>query len=95
MRVVASRAAKALMKAAKRTARPGQIGEGVSQGAAGRAVAASRMRAINTTVGIKTHMGAATVLMANLAMISDATTVAPTVLETEEEDEDEDGGRRN
>ena len=32
--------------------RPGQIGEGVSQGAAGRAVAASRMRAINTTVGV-------------------------------------------
>ena len=32
--------------------RPGQIGEGVSQGAAGRAVAASRMRAINTAVGV-------------------------------------------
>ncbi len=32
--------------------RPGQIGENVSQGAAGRTVAATRMRAINTATGV-------------------------------------------
>lgn len=34
------------------TCRPGQIGESVSQGAAGRTVAATRMRAINTATGV-------------------------------------------
>eukprot|EP00752_Nemacystus_decipiens_P005618 g5083.t1 len=95
MRVVASAAARAFAKAARRTARPGQIGENVSQGAAGRTVTATRMRAINTATGIQTHVGAAAVLVSNLAMISSTSSVAPTMLEEEEEDEDDDGGRRN
>ncbi|CAM9886909.1 unnamed protein product [Pylaiella littoralis] len=95
MRVVASAAARAFAKAARRTARPGQIGESVSQGAAGRTAATTRMRAIKTANGIQTHIGASAVLLSNLAMISSTSSVAPTTLEEEEEDEDEDGGRRN
>ncbi|CAM9121685.1 unnamed protein product [Ectocarpus sp. 8 AP-2014] len=95
MRIAASAAARAFAKAARRTARPGQIGEGVSHGEAGRTMAATRMRAINTATGIQTHVGAAAVLVSKVVMISCSSSVAPTFLEEEEEDEDDDGGRRN
>ncbi|CAM9583920.1 unnamed protein product [Ascophyllum nodosum] len=95
MRLVASAAARSLAKAARRTARPGKMGEGISQGSAGRTLEAGRMRSIKTSMSVQTHIGATPVLLSNLALILNSSSAAPTTLEPEEGEEDDDGGRRN